>query len=97
MNALTVLVLTGALASIESDLDLAHELVRTELAPSPVGIIILSSRGRFNGLRKAERQAAPTRAALPQKRRAPLLQVPLTELRFRCSQCHTDRTNFVVT
>ena len=50
MNALTVLVLTGALASIESDLDLAHELVRTELAPSPVGIIILSSRGRFSGL-----------------------------------------------
>ena len=23
--------------------------------------------------------------------------VPLTELRFRCSQCHTDRTDFVVT
>jgi hypothetical protein len=23
--------------------------------------------------------------------------VPLTELRFRCSQCGTDRTNFVVT
>jgi hypothetical protein len=23
--------------------------------------------------------------------------VPLTELRFRCSQCGTDRTDFVVT
>jgi hypothetical protein len=23
--------------------------------------------------------------------------VPLTELRFRCSQCSTDRTDFVVT
>ena len=23
--------------------------------------------------------------------------VPLTELRFRCSQCRTDRTDFVVT
>jgi hypothetical protein len=23
--------------------------------------------------------------------------VPLTELRFRCSQCGTDNTNFVVT
>jgi hypothetical protein len=23
--------------------------------------------------------------------------VPLTELRFRCSQCHADRTDFVVT
>ena len=23
--------------------------------------------------------------------------VPLTGLRFRCSQCHTDRTDFVVT
>jgi hypothetical protein len=22
--------------------------------------------------------------------------VPLTELRFRCSRCHTDRTDFVV-
>jgi hypothetical protein len=34
MNALTIPVLTGAPVSLESDLDLAHELVREELAAS---------------------------------------------------------------
>jgi hypothetical protein len=62
---------------------------RTTLHTGYVRVLVFCNSCRHQGTRPT-----PTSKAIVESGRG---DVPLIQLRFRCSQCGTDRTDFVVT